>query len=589
MSIFDILTLAGGLALFLYGMDVMGDGLKRLAGGKLELILSKLTSNRFKGFLLGFAVTAVIQSSSATTVMLVGFVNSGIMRLGQTISIIMGTNIGTTITAWLLSTTGIGDGAAFWLKLLKPSSFTPVLAVVGIIMTMLCKRDKNKNIASILLGFAVLMFGMEAMSGAMDGLKDSAAFAEMLIMFKNPLMGILMGTVLTAIIQSSSASVGILQALAISVAIPYSTAIPIILGQNIGTTITPILSAISGNTSAKRVAMSCLYIKMIGVGVVASIFYVLNMVFNFEFMNLNVSPFTIAVVHTFFNIISTIILMPFCSLIEKLAINTVKEGKTHKENDLFDTLDERFLDIPGFAVEKSRELVGEMAEVTKRALLRSTVLLEKYDVKEFEEVLKMEEEVDKFEDKTSTYLVKLSSRELSMKDSHMVTKLLHCIGDLERIADHAVNIAKVAKELDDKQMNFSQKAKGDIRVITFAVREVIELATFALKLDDLDIAMKVEPLEQVIDKLKMKIKKNHIERLREGNCTIEVGFALSDLLVNYERISDHCSNIAVCILEIANDSFETHEYLNNVKNNGENHFFEVYEEYKNKYMLPVNE
>ncbi len=586
--VLSLLTLVGGLALFLYGMEVMGDGLKKLAGGKLESILAKLTANRFLGLLLGFAVTAVIQSSSATTVMLVGFVNSGIMKLGQTIGVIMGANIGTTVTAWLLSTSAIGEDAAALLQLFKPAAFTPILAVIGVAMLMMGKSNKSKNIASILLGFAVLMFGMEAMSGAMkENETIQSAISNAMIMFKNPIMGIVMGTLLTAIIQSSSASVGILQALALSVGIPFNVAIPIILGQNIGTTITPVLSALSGNTASKRVATSCVYIKMIGVVVVCAVFYGLNTVFNFAFMesDIMVTPFTVAVVHTLFNIISTVILLPFGTWIEKLSIKTIKEKKDAKKDDTFAVLDERFLDIPSFAVEMCRELVNQMAVISKSALVEATYLIGNFDEEKYQHILDIESEVDKYEDKTSTYLVKLSGRELSTKDSHMVTELLHCIGDLERIADHAVNIAKVAQELHEKSASFSKEATREVNIISEAVREVMSLATEALKTEDLELAKRVEPLEQVIDKIKAKIKKGHIERLRQGNCTIEVGFALSDLLINYERVSDHCSNIAVCILEIANDSFETHEYLTNVKTKGENHFFEIYDEFKEKYAL----
>ena len=584
--VLSLLTLVGGLALFLYGMEVMGDGLKKLAGGKLESILAKLTANRFLGLLLGFAVTAVIQSSSATTVMLVGFVNSGIMKLGQTIGVIMGANIGTTVTAWLLSTSAIGEDAAALFQLFKPAAFTPILAVIGVGMLMMGKSNKSKNLASILLGFAVLMFGMEAMSGAMkENAAIQSAISDAMIMFKNPIMGIIMGTILTAVIQSSSASVGILQALALSVGIPFNVAVPIILGQNIGTTITPVLSALSGNTASKRVAASCVYIKMIGVVVVCAVFYGLNAVIGFAFMETQVTPFTIAVVHTLFNIISTVILLPFCNLIEKLSIKTIKEKKEAKKDDTFAVLDERFLDIPSFAVEMCRELVNQMAVISKGALVEATYLIGNYDEEKYQHILEIENEVDKYEDKTSTYLVKLSGRELSTKDSHMVTELLHCIGDLERIADHAVNIAKVAQELHEKCAGFSKDATREVNIISEAVREVMTLATEALKTDDLELAKRVEPLEQVIDKIKAQIKKGHIERLRQGNCTIEVGFALSDLLVNYERVSDHCSNIAVCILEIANDSFETHEYLTNVKTKGENHFFEIYDEFKGKYAL----
>ena len=583
MDFFSILTLAGGLAMFLYGMDVMGDNLKKLAGGKLETILSKLTSNRFKGFLLGFFVTAVIQSSSATTVMLVGFVNSGIMKLGQTISIIMGANIGTTVTAWLLSLSGI-SGDTFWIKIFKPTSFTPVLMAIGVIMTMVCKSDKKKDIGAILVGFAVLMFGMDTMSGAMSGLKDSPAFGQMLIMFSNPVMGIIVGTLLTAIIQSSSASVGILQALSLTVAIPYSTAIPIILGQNIGTTITPILSSITGNTEAKRVAIACLYIKVIGVVIVCAVYYVLHGIFDFAFMDANVSIMSIAAIHTLFNILSTIILMPFCRFIEMLTIKTFKDTKA-REATVFDTLDDRFLDIPSFAVEKCRELICDMVDIARRSVSDATQLISAFDKATVEKISESESLVDMYEDKISTYLVRLGGTNLSADDSKQVTELLHCIGDIERISDHAVNITEAVEELNDKELSFSPSAVKDIAVISDALNEILELSARALTTNDLEIAKSIEPLEQVIDKLKLKIKANHIQRLQSGDCSMEMGFILSDLLTNFERVADHCSKIGVCMIEIAHGSFETHEYLNHVKKFGDNDFNEKYEMYKSKYAI----
>ncbi len=583
MDIFSVLTLIGGLALFLYGMEAMGENLKKLAGGQLEAFLGKLTSNRFKGFLLGFLVTAIIQSSSATTVMLVGFVNSGIMKLGQTISVIMGANLGTTVTSWLLSLTGI-SGESLFLRLLKPSSFTPVLAVIGILLTMMAKSDKKKDIGNILLGFAILMFGMETMSGSMEGLKDSETFAEILVMFSNPIMGILTGTILTAIIQSSSASVGILQALSLTGTISYSTAIPIILGQNIGTTITPILSSISGNTESKRVALACLYIKMIGVVIVTIAFYLLDFVLDFAFMSTSVNVLNIAIIHSLFNLISTIILMPFCSWVEKLTVKTVK-GNSSIENDVFDALDERFLSVPSFAVEKSRELVSDMAVLSRDALLQSLTLFKQFDRQKAKEIQETELIVDKYEDKISSYLLRVAEMKLSHSDSRRVSQLLHVIGDVERISDHAVNILETAQEIHEKGISFSKEAEGEIGVIKSAVTEVLELATEALVSGNLEIAKKVEPLEQRIDKLKYKIKNNHINRLRDGNCTVELGFVLSDLLTNCERVADHCSNIAVCLLEMENDSFETHEYLNHVKQDGENEFFEQYAIYKEKYTL----
>lgn len=584
MDFFSILTLIGGLAMFLYGMDVMGDGLKMLSGSKLEMILSKLTSNRLKGFLLGFVVTAVIQSSSATTVMLVGFVNSGIMKLGQTISIIMGANVGTTVTSWLLSLSGL-SGDTFWIKIFKPTSFTPILAAIGILLQMAGKKDKHKYIGAILLGFSVLMFGMNTMSDAVSGLKDSPAFARLLIMFSNPVMGILAGTILTAIIQSSSASVGILQALSLTGTITFSTAFPIILGQNIGTTITPILSAINGNTDSKRVAISCLYIKLLGVIAVTVPFYLINSFVGFKFMNDTVGAAYIAIIHTVFNVISTVILIPFCKWIEKLADATIKAKKDERQIDVFDTLDERFLSIPGFAVEKCRELVCQMARISEKSVIKATGLLKDFDEAIAKSITEDEDLVDMYEDKISTYLVHLASRNLSDAESREVTKLLHVVGDVERISDHAENIMDVAQEIRDKEINFSEEAQAEIAVITEAVCEILSIATDALVEENCDVAMKVEPLEQIIDKLKSKIKSNHVRRLREGDCTIELGFILSDLLNNYERVSDHCSNIAVCILEIANNSFETHEYLSHVKNDGENHFFEQFAEYQKKYQI----
>ncbi len=583
MDIFTILSLIGGLVLFLYGMDLMGDSLKKLAGGKLESILARLTSSRWKGFLLGLVVTAVIQSSSATTVMLVGFVNSGIMKLAQTISIIMGANIGTTVTAWLLSTADI-KGTMILLKLLKPESFTPILAAIGLLMNMTAKNDRKRNTSTILLGFAILMFGMEMMSSAVEGLRDNQTFTNLLTMFSNPIMGILVGTIFTAIIQSSSASVGVLQALSLSCIIPCSTAIPVILGQNIGTTITPIISAITGNTESKRVALVCLYIKLIGVIVVVGIFYLLNHFIGFSFMNMQVSAFHIALIHTLFNILSTIILIPFCSLFEKLAIATVR-GKEDPEIDAFSALDERFLDMPAFAVEKSKDLVCEMATISMEAFKKATVLFDNFDNDVFEEVKSLETKVDKYEDKTSSYLVKIAGKHVSEKDSKVVTELLHCVGDIERISDHALNIAEAAKEIHDKQITFSEKANTDLKVITNAVFEILELSVHALKHDDLEAATRVEPLEQVIDRLKRLIKNGHISRLRQGDCTMELGFVLSDLLTNYERISDHCSNIAVCLLEITHDSLGTHEYLSQVKSGTETAFTEMYESYKQKYNI----
>lgn len=583
MDLFSVLNLIGGLALFLYGMDMMGDGLKKLSGGKLEYFLGQLTSNKFKGFLLGFAVTAIIQSSSATTVMLVGFVNSGIMKLAQTISVILGANVGTTVTSWLLSTTEI-SGDNIILKLLKPDSWTPILAAIGVIMTMVSKNDKKKDIASILIGFSILMFGMDAMSGAMDRLKTDPNFANILVMFENPVMGILAGAILTAIIQSSSASVGILQALSITGTISYATAIPIILGQNIGTTITPILSSISGNRESKRVAFACLYIKIIGVVIVSVAFYLIHYFVDFAFMDTSVNALTIAIIHTLFNLASTVILLPFTKFIVKLTTLTIK-GDHDEEYDVLQTLDDRFLSMPTFAVEKCRDLTYEMAKLSNDSVVMASDLLNRFDKKNVEIINKHEGMVDKYEDKISAYLVELASQKLNTDDSHEVTKLLHIIGDLERISDHSVNISESAEEIHSKQISFSDEAKAEIKILSNATHEILEITTRILENHDIELAKSVEPLEQIIDKLKSKIKSNHIKRLSMGDCTVELGFVLSDLLNNYERIADHCSNIAACILGTANNSFESHEYMNHVKNDGENEFFEKYDLYKKKYSI----
>ena len=582
-----ILGLAMGLVLFLYGMDLMGDSLKKLAGGKMESILARLSSNKFKGLLLGFGVTAIIQSSSATTVMLVGFVNSGIMKFGQTIGVMMGANIGTTVTAWLLSTSAIGETAAAILQLFKPSTFTPILAVVGVIFTMFAKSDKKKNLGAILLGFAILMFGMDTMSGAVSDLRNNESFINILTMFSNPVLGIVVGTIFTAIIQSSSASIGILQALSLTGVINFSTALPILLGMNIGTTITPIISSATGNTDSKRVAFTCLYVKMIGVVIVTSAFYILHGIFNFGFMAKDViaNPLGIAIVHTAFNIISTVILIPFDKFIEKLAVATIKSKNEEKGNSVFDVLDDRFLEMPSFAVEKFRELVCDMAVIAAESFNMATDLFDNYTDEGYEKIAQLEGTVDKYEDKTSTYLVKIAAAHMSAKDSKVVTELLHCVGDIERISDHALNIAEVAKEMHDKELTFSESALKDLHVITQAVHDVLDLAVNALIKDDLKLAQMVEPLEQVVDRLKRKIKAGHITRLRQGDCTMELGFILSDLLTNYERVADHCSNIAVCFIEISHDSFETHEYLHQIKDGQESEFKKMYEQYKTKYVL----
>lgn len=583
--IISLLSLAGGLAMFLYGMDVMGDNLKKLAGGKLEAILSRLSSNRFIGMLLGFFVTATIQSSGATTVMLVGFVNSGIMQLSQTIGVILGANIGTTVTGWLLSLSAIGGGggAADWLQLLKPSSFTPILMVIGVIMLMVSKSDKKKNVAVIMIGFSILMFGMDAMSAAMNKPVISEPLKEMLLKFENPLLLILMGTVLTTVIQSSSASVGILQALALSGIIPHSIALPIILGENIGAAITPVLSSLTGNANAKRVATACVYIKLISVLVVYSVFCVLDGIFGFAFMSTNATAVSIAVLHTLFNVISTLVLLPFTKVIEKLSVWTIK-SKNDETTSEFGVLDDRFLSIPSFAVEKCRDMVCEMSMKARDAVIDATSLIEKYDKELVNKIIDSENHIDVYEDKISTYLVKIAKTDLSEKDSKTTTELLQCISDIERISDYSAIITQNLDEIDRNHLKFSDSALRELKTISSAVTELITITHKAFEEDNLDIAKNVEPLRQVVDRLKVKIKTNHVRRLQEGKCSIEMGLILSDLLNNYSRVADHCSNVAVCMLEMERGSMEAHEHVNYMVNM-EEFYSEQYRKYKEKYSI----
>ena len=594
MNIFGVLTMAGGLALFLYGMNVMGDSLAKLSGGKLEQILEKLTSKRIMAVLLGMAVTAVIQSSSATTVMVVGFVNSGIMQLSQAVGIIMGANIGTTVTSWMLSLTGISG--AGWINLLKPSSFSPVLAVIGIIMTMTCKdNSKKKDIGNILLGFAILMFGMETMSGAVAPLADNEKFTGMLTLFSNPLFGLLAGTVLTAVIQSSSASVGILQALCVTGAVNYATAIPIIMGQNIGTCVTALLSSIGASKNAKRTAFVHLYFNIIGTAIFMIIFYVLNAVLHFSFIDSIANPAGIAVIHSVFNIFATAILLPFHRGLEKLAILTVRTSDEDEKQsvqpaeegqDMLLLLDDRFIEKPGFAMENCYSVTSHMAELSRQALFIAMELLQKYDETKAENVLKLENKVDHYEDRLGTYLIRLSSRDLSEKDSKSLSMLLHCIGDLERISDHAVNIMEKAQEMNEKNLSFSDKGAQELEVYSRAVRDIMNMSIEAFKNDDIHLARQVEPLEEVIDYLNDELKQRHVRRLRSGECSVELGFVLSDITINYERVADHCSNLAVDLLRIHENVFDVHEYLEGLKENKDAAFREAYQKDKAVYALP---
>lgn len=579
----------GGLALFLYGMHVMGEGLEKLSGGRLEHILEKMTDTPLKGVLLGAVVTAVIQSSSATTVMAVGFVNSGMMTLTQSIGIIMGANIGTTVTAWLLSLAGI-EGSNVFISLLKPSSFSPVVAAIGVILLMFTKKQKNKDVGTILIGFAVLMFGMQTMSDAVKPLADVPEFGNILIKFSNPLLGLAAGLLLTAVIQSSSASVGILQALSVTGSVSIASSIPIILGQNIGACSATLISSTGANKNAKRVAIVHLYFNLIGAAVFLGGYYLLTLFFDFSFAKSAIDASGIATIHTCFNLITTILLFPFSKQLVKLASITLrdKEKTPAAETDSKPViiLDERFLNTPSFAVERCREATVDMAKLSHKAITDALDAMENYSQDKIDGVVKNEDKLDEYEDKLGSYLVKLSSKALSEGDSRQISKLLHSIGDFERIGDHALNISDSAKEMHKKGIKFSDEALAELEVIVGALREIVSMAIQSFENADPQLAANVEPLEQVIDDLKDELKERHINRLQKGLCTIELGFILSDVLSNIERISDHCSNIAVCVISLEESQFDTHEYLNRIKNSGEKNFTEAFRAYGKKYSLP---
>ncbi len=583
MTVFNIFTLLGGLAFFLFGMSTMSNGLERVAGGKLERILGKMTDKPIKGLVLGAGITAVIQSSSAVTVMLVGLVNSGIMKLGQSITVIMGSNIGTTITAWMLSLTGISSDNTF-VKLLKPSSFSPLIAFGGILLTMLAKKNKSKDIGAIMIGFAVLMYGMELMSGAMDPLAESEKFKSFMVMFQNPLLGLLVGVVLTAIIQSSSATVGILQALSMTGGISIGMAIPIIMGQNIGTCVTALISSFGVNKHAKRVTAVHILFNIIGTTVWLALYLVLDAIFNFAFSEQAVTPFLVAVVHSIFNVATTLLLFPFSKKLEKLAIKLVKDKAQKIKGTTF--LDDRLLATPALAVAQCREYTSEMARISAQMLRDAIGLLDNFSQKTADKLIDDEQKLDDYEDKLGTFLVKLSGNQLSDEDSNTVSTLLHTIGDFERIGDHAANIVNAAVEMHTKEISFSDDAKKELKVAANAIFEIMGLTADAFCFNNISLALEVEPLEQVIDDMVDEIKHRHIDRLTAGNCTIELGFILSDLLTDFERVSDHCSNIAVCVLRIQDNVFDTHEYLNNYKNEGGEQFTKSFSSYQKKHRLP---
>ena len=586
MDFFDVLALLGGLAMFLFGMNQMSDGLSKLSGGKMEKILEKLTSNKFKGVVLGAGVTAVIQSSSATTVMVVGFVNSGIMKLSQAVGIIFGANVGTTITAWILSLTGL-ESSNFWVQLLKPTSFSPILAIIGIAITMFAKKDKYKDIGTILVSFAVLMFGMDMMSGAVEGLKNSEAFTSIFTMFAdNPFLGLLAGAALTAIIQSSSASVGILQALSSTGAITFGGAVPIILGQNIGTCVTALISSAGASKNAKRAAFVHLYFNIIGTVLFMALFYILNAVIDFEFMAGKATQFNIAVMHTTFNVFATAVLLPFSRLLEKLAYLTIRDKKDDVvEEPMIKLLDMRFLERPSFAVEQCVTATADMAETVRKSIFMAMELMEKYDEDKANKVVELEALVDKYEDELGTYMVNLSSKNLSEEDSRVISELLQVIGDFERMSDHSLNIMEAAREMHEKDMSFSEKATKELQIFNEAVRRIIDEATDAFVNNDTSLALVVEPLEEVIDGLNAELKARHVRRLREGKCTIELGFVLSDITTNYERIADHCSNIAISVLQVKQKNLESHEYIDRIKAE-DPAFKQQYSDLSRVYRLP---
>lgn len=581
MNIFDFLSLIGGLALFLFGMQVMGNALEKKAGGQLNTVLGKITDNPIKGFGLGLGITSIVQSSSATTVMLVGLVNSEIITLKQSIYVIMGANVGTTVTAWLLSLTGI-SGDSVIVQLLKPSSFTPVLALIGIIFYMFVKNTEKKDTGMILLGFAVLMYGMESMSGAVSGLKEVEGFTNLLTVFSNPILGVLAGALLTAIIQSSSASVGILQALSTTGAITYASAIPIIMGQNIGTCVTALISSIGANKNAKRVAFVHLYFNIIGTVALLLLFYAVNSFVHFAFVDLQANQFGIAITHSMFNLLCTALLLPFGAGLGKLATLTIKDAPTKEEATL---LDERLLITPSVALERAEAVTADMADSAVSSIKTAMPLLNIYDAPTAKKVRKYEKDADVYEDAIGSYLVKLSNEDISETENHKITKLLKLIGDFERISDHAVNIVESAEEINSKHIEFSDEAKHEVSILKEAVFEITDLAYGAFIDNDLDKASLVEPLEQTIDILVEQIKLHHILRLQKSECTIDHGFVLSDILTNLERTADHCSNIAACITEISeNASFDMHKYLGDIRNDTDE-FKSNFKMYKNKYSL----
>ena len=586
MDIFDVFSLLGGLALLLFGVKLMGQGLEKKAGGKLKTLLAAATSTKFKGFILGVIITAVIQSSATTTVMVVGFVNSGILTLGQAIGIIMGANLGTSVTSWIMSLIGVKSDV-FWIQFLNPRTFAPIIAFIAIILLLAFKKDSRKtDTSSILFGLAFLMYGMQIITQAVSGLKDIPEFTELMGMFSNPVLGVLAGAVITAVIQSSTASVGILQAVSLNGQVTYASAIPIIMGQNIGTCVTAMLSSLGTNKNAKRTAFIHLSFNTIGTLLWLTIYSILNSTLRPAFSDAAVSPLGIALCHTTFNILTILSLAPFNRQLEKLACLVIRDGSDKGE---FALLDDRLLSTPSIAIDRSRTVTVNMANESKRSLETAFALLQDFDEKKAKDVREIEDSVDMYEDSLGAYLVKISDKNPSEAESHEVSKLLHLIGDFERMSDHAVNIVESAEEIHDKGLVFPKDAIVEIDTMIRAVTEVIDITISAFENNDIITAKRVEPLEQVVDLLKVEIKNSHVERLRKQECTIEMGFIISDLLTNLERISDHCSNIAICMIEIANNSFDMHEYINDINSGVNEDYKREYDYFRDKYSLRLSE
>ncbi len=588
MDFFDLLAMIGGLALFLFGMHMLSEGLEKLSGGKLERILERMTDSRWKAVLLGAGVTAVIQSSSATTVMVVGFVNSGIMKLSQAIGVIMGANVGTTITSWLLSLTGL-EGDSFLLQMIKPTSFSPILALIGVVFIVFLKSPAKRDIGGILVGFAILMTGMSTMSDAMKPLSQNPSFTGLFTMFANPILGLIVGAVLTAIIQSSSASVGILQALCATGTVTYASAVPIILGQNIGTCVTAMMSGVGAGKNAKRAAIIHLLFNVIGVAVFMAVFYVLNAFLSFAFLSKPANGAGIALVHTCFNVLATLVLLPFAGQLERLSFILIKpdseEAASEAEDEILARMDERLLATPAFALEQTNSCVFQMADLVEENVNEAMRVLLDYDKQTVKRIEQREKLIDRYDDAVGGYLVKLSAKNLTENDTMRLNMLLHGIGDLERIADHAMNLGEIARSMNKKEQHFSNKATEELRVFSSAVVDIVQMSVQMFRDGNLACAKQIEPFEEAIDRLQKDMKKRHTKRLRKGKCTAEMGFVLSDITNNYERIADHCSNLAIGVMQLYENDTYAHEYVDSLLKDEGSEFDLLYQQYLSKYRL----